>query len=90
VGRIPVTYGKMPIGKMEVLVKGDPEMRRTYVVVEANPQKFPQTNTVGAKALADWLVGDPGQKFLLDYGKKENGGIPLYYPIHVPGDASAN
>ena len=86
VGRIPVTDGKMPLGHMEVLVQGDPEMRRPYVVIEANPQKFPQVNTVGARALADWLTGDAGQKFLLAHGKKEPGGIPLFYPIRVPGE----
>jgi tungstate transport system substrate-binding protein len=90
VGRIPVTNGKMPVGKMEVLVQGDPEMRRPYVVIEANPQKFPQTNAAGARVLADWLAGAPGQKFLLDYGRKEPGGIPLYYPIRVPGEDPAN
>jgi tungstate transport system substrate-binding protein len=90
VGRIPVTDGKMPLGHMEVLVQGDPEMRRPYVVIEANPQKFPGINVAGAKALADWLTGDPGQKFILEYGKKEPGGIPLFYPIHVPGEAVGN
>ena len=90
VGRIPVTNGKMALGKMEVLVQGDPEMRRPYVVIEANPQKFPQVNAAGARVLADWLAGDAGQKFILDYGKKEPGGIPLYYPIRVPGEDPAN
>ncbi|MEI9893255.1 MAG: substrate-binding domain-containing protein [Chthoniobacter sp.] len=90
VGRIPVTDGKMALGKMEVLVQGDPEMRRPYVVIEANPQKFPQVNAAGARALADWLAGDRGQKFVLDYGSKEPGGIPLYYPIRVPGEDPAN
>jgi tungstate transport system substrate-binding protein len=85
VGHIPITYGKMALGKMEVLVQGDPEMRRTYVVIEANPQKFPQTNTAGARALADWLTGDAGQKFLLEYGRKSPGGIPLFHPLRVPG-----
>ncbi len=84
VGRIPVTNGKMALGKMEVLVQGDPEMRRPYVVIEANVKKFPQMNTAGARALADWLVSDKGQGFLLDYGRKSPGGIPLYYPVNQP------
>jgi len=88
VGRIPVTDGKMPLGHMEVLVQGDPEMRRPYVVMEANPQKFPKLNVAGAKALADWLTGDPGQTFLLDFGRQQPGGIPLFYPIRVPGEQS--
>ncbi len=84
VGRLPVTYGKMALGKMEVLVQGDPEMRRPYVVIEANAKKFPKTNIAGARALADWLTGEKGQAFLLDYGRKSPGGIPLYYPVNAP------
>lgn len=90
VGRIPVTNGKMALGKMEVLVQGDPEMRRPYVAIEANPQKFPQMNAAGARALADWLTGDAGQKFIVEYGRQEPGGIPLYYPIRVPGEEAGN
>ena len=88
VGRIPVTDGKMPLGKMEVLVKGDPEMRRPYVVIEANPQKFPQANVAGARALADWLVSEKGQSFLVAYGREKNGGIPLFFPITPPDEST--
>jgi tungstate transport system substrate-binding protein len=84
VGRIPVTNGKMALGGMEVMVQGDPEMRRPYVVIEANPAKFPKTNTAGARTLADWLVGEKGQAFILAYGRKSPGGIPLYYPMGLP------
>jgi tungstate transport system substrate-binding protein len=84
VGRLPVTYGKMALGKMEVLVQGDPEMRRPYVVIEASAKKFPKTNSAGAHALADWLTGEKGQSFILEYGRKAPGGIPLYYPVNVP------
>ncbi len=86
VGRIPVTNGKMALGKMEVLVQGDPEMRRPYVVIEANSKKFPQANLAGARALADWLAGERGQAFILDYGRKSPGGIPLYYPVNLPDE----
>jgi tungstate transport system substrate-binding protein len=86
VGRIPVAYGKMSLGKMEVLVKGDPEMRRPFVVIEANATKFPEANTAGAHALADWLVGEKGQQFLIDYGRQKNGGIPLYFPVNPPDE----
>jgi tungstate transport system substrate-binding protein len=86
VGRIPATQGKIALGKMEVLVQGDPEMRRPFVVIEANPKKFPQANTIGARVLADWLVGEKGQRFLIDYGGKT--GIPLFYPVNLPEDSS--
>jgi tungstate transport system substrate-binding protein len=84
VGRIPVTHGKMALGTMEVLVQGDPEMRRPFVVIEANAKKFPQANLAGARVLADWLAGEKGQTFLLDYGRKSPGGIPLFYPVNLP------
>jgi tungstate transport system substrate-binding protein len=87
IGRIPVTYGKIPLAGMEVLVQGDPEMRRPYVVIEANAEKFPRTNSAGAHALADWMAGEKGQRFLFDYGRKQAGGIPLFYPINLPGEA---
>ena len=90
VGRIPVTNGKMALGNMEVLVQGDPEMRRPYVVIEADPHKFPHTNTRGARVLADWLAGEKGQRFLVEYARKTPGGIPLYYPIVLPQSLSAS
>ncbi len=76
----------MALGKMEVLVQGDPEMRRPYVVLEANAKKFPQANTAGARALGDWLAGEKGQAFLLDYGRKAPGSIPLFHPVTLPGE----
>lgn len=88
VGRIPVTNGKMAVGQMEVLVQGDPEMRRPYVVLEASAKKFPKANITGARALADWLTGERGQRFIIDYGRKTPGGIPLYYPVSARGDTA--
>jgi tungstate transport system substrate-binding protein len=82
VGRIPVTHGKIPLGNMEIMVEGDPEMRRPFVVIEANVNRFPTTNSTGARALADWLVGKQGQTFLIEYGRKQAGGIPLFYPLN--------
>lgn len=86
VGRLPVTFGKMPIAEnLEILVQGDPNMRRPFVVMEANPKKFAHINIEGARALADWMTGPPGQKFLVNFGSNQPGGIPLFYPIDPPG-----
>jgi len=87
VGRIAVNQGKMPLGNMEILVSGDPEMRRPYVLVEADPRKFPQTNAAGADALAAWLTGDKGQEFIREYGQRS--AIPLYFPIASANPAAA-
>lgn len=81
VGKIPVLNGKIPKGNsMEVLVQGDPDMRRPYVVVEVNPAKFPKANATGAKVLADWMAGEKGQEFIRAFGRQQPGGIPLFHP----------
>lgn len=88
VGRIPVLRGKMANGGgLEILVQGDPAMRRPYVVVEANPAKLPDANVVGAKVLADYMTSERGQAFLRDFGVKQKDGFPLFYPIENAGSS---
>lgn len=81
VGYIPAQMGKMPAGGMEILVKGDSNMRRPFVVMEADPKRFPQANIAGARALADFLCSQKVQKFLLEFGRKTNGPGPLFFPV---------
>lgn len=81
VGRIPVLKGKIPAQNMEVLVSGDPNMRRPYVVMEANANKLPGINTAGAKALSAWLAGEPGRKFLQQFSEKQPAGAALFFPV---------
>ena len=80
VGRMPVLYGKFPMGGMEIMVEGDPAMRRPYVVMEADPGRFPGANAAGARALSDFLLGDEVQAFLAGFGA-EHRGLPLFYPV---------
>lgn len=81
VGRIPARMGRMPAEGMEILVEGDPAMRRPYIVMEANPKKFPNANLAGARALSNFLLSPTVQKFLAEFGSKEHNGIPLFYPV---------
>ena len=81
VGRIPVVKGKMNSDGMEIMVRGDPDMRRPFVVMVANVKKFPQANIQGAQALADYLTSDKGQQLLKDFAAKQPDGVPLFYPI---------
>ena len=82
VGYIPAKTGKMPATGMEILVKGDPVMRRPFIVMETNPKRFPQANYTGAKALSDFLLSPEVQHFLLQFGTQTNGNIgPLFYPV---------
>src|SRR5262249_33050784 len=54
-GRIPVLQGIFSADGMEILVQGDPDMRRPFIVMEANPKKFPDANIEGARALSNYL-----------------------------------
>jgi tungstate transport system substrate-binding protein len=81
VGRIPILQGKIPSAGMEIMVQGDEAMRRPYVVMEANPRKFPDANVAGARVLADYLVSSRGQRFLRDYAARQPDGVPLFYAI---------
>jgi tungstate transport system substrate-binding protein len=81
VGYIPARMQKMGAGGMEILVKGDPVMRRPFIVMEANPKKVPGANTAGAKALADFLLSPTVQSFLLEFGTQTNGPGPLFFPV---------
>jgi tungstate transport system substrate-binding protein len=81
VGRIPAQTGKMPAQGMEILVQGDPVMRRPFIVMETNPKKFPQANHAGARALSDFLLSAEVQNFLLEFGRQTNGPGPLFFPV---------
>jgi tungstate transport system substrate-binding protein len=80
-GRMPILFKKVPFGTMQIMVESDPAMRRPYIVMEANPKRFPDTNQEGARALSDFLLSEEVQKFLAGFGTKEYGGIPLFHPV---------
>jgi len=81
VGFIPAQTGKMSAQGMEILVRGDPVMRRPFIVMEANIKKFPQANYRGARALSDFLLSTNIQSFLLEFGVRTNGPGPLFFPV---------
>jgi tungstate transport system substrate-binding protein len=81
VGYIPAQMGKMYAKGTEILVKGDPVMRRPFIVMETNPKKFPQVNSAGARALSDFLLSPKIQNFLLEFGWQADGRGPLFFPV---------
>ena len=81
VGRIPARMGRMPAEGMDIMVEGDPAMRRPFIVMEANPKKIAAANVTGARALSDFLLSAKVQNFLAEFGAKEHGGLPLFYPV---------
>ncbi len=87
VGYIPARLGKMNSNGMEILVQGDLAMRRPFIVMEANPRRFPQANHVGARALSDFLLSSKIQEFLAEFGQKTTGRGPLFHPVQTSAEA---
>jgi len=64
---------------LEILVEGDPFLLNVYHVITVNPEKFPDINLDGAKAFADFITSDEGQKIIGQFGV-EKYGQPLFFP----------
>lgn len=65
VGHIPIVFGRQPNPGYQVLLAGDPAMRRTYVVVEPGPRHpADAARRAPANQLADYLVSPNGQAAL--------------------------
>lgn len=90
VGRIPIMKGKIPSAGMEVMVEGDPAMRRPYVVMIADAKRFPKSNQLGAKALHTWMTGESGQAFLRSYGTLNPNAPHLFFPSKSEAEKSAS
>jgi tungstate transport system substrate-binding protein len=55
------------------LVEGDPILYNVYHVMEVNPKNAPRVNTIGARALADFLVSPEAQQLIGEFGKARFG-----------------
>jgi tungstate transport system substrate-binding protein len=86
VGYIPVRLGKMNPASMEILVQGDPAMRRPFIVMEANPKRFPGANHAGAHALSEFLLSPRVQNFLAEFGQATTGRGPLFHPVQAAAE----
>jgi tungstate transport system substrate-binding protein len=74
VGHIPVRYGKIPRGDLQVLLSGDPAMRRVYVAVEPGPRH--PAGAAGrelARKVTDYLVSPAGQADLAQADRAAGG-----------------
>jgi ABC-type tungstate transport system permease subunit len=75
-GRLPT----LPTG-VEILTQGDPEMHRSFVVMEANPKRLAAANTRAARALSSFLLSRKGQELLLRFATNSPPGFPLFWPV---------
>lgn len=64
---------------LEIVCEKDTDMLNPYGVITVNPEKNDQINEEGAKAFADWLVSENGQKMIGEFGVEEFGS-PLFTP----------
>lgn len=62
-----------------ILCEKDTDMLNPYGVITVNPEKNDQINAEGAKAFADWLVSERGQKLIGEFGVEEYG-MALFTP----------
>lgn len=75
VGRIPVITGKLHADGMEILVRGDPRLRRPYLV-ELAPDA-----PAAARDLAAWLRAPDTQAWIATFGVGKYDDQPLFYPV---------
>lgn len=84
VGRMPILFNKMePDPGVKIMVQGDPVMRRPYMVMVANPDRFASANLEGATKLSDFLLSDEIQRFLATYDGGVGDGIPIFIPVRA-------
>lgn len=82
VGRMPILFNKMdPDPRIKIMVQGDPNMRRPYMAMVANPDRFPSANFEGATKLSDFLLSDKIQNFLASYDGGIGDGVPIFIPV---------
>jgi tungstate transport system substrate-binding protein len=63
---------------LQILVEGDTVLLNIYHVMEVNPEKFSKVNNAGAKAFADFLLSNEGQRIIAEFGK-DKFGQPLFF-----------
>ncbi len=82
VGRMPILFHKMePDPNVKIMVEGDPNMRRPYMLMIANPERFLSANVDGAIKLSDFLLSEKIQNFLAGYDGGVGDGVPIFIPI---------
>lgn len=82
VGHIPVMFEKLRGEGLEVLVRGDPRMRRPYVVLEPGPRHPAQEERrAAARRFADYLISDSGQADLVTADRAAGG--PWIFPLAI-------
>ena len=70
---------KANLGGLDILSQGDPSLLNVYHVIIVNPEKHTNTNVVGARAFAAWIVRPDIQQMIGKFGI-DKAGEPLFFP----------
>ena len=81
VGRIPFRNGKLPNEGLELMVQGDPLLRRPYVVAVASPRGFPDAHVAAATQLAEFLRSETTQEWIAEFGRGALDDNPLFFRV---------
>jgi tungstate transport system substrate-binding protein len=66
---------------LQILVEGDPILYNPYGVIAVDPDKNPEIHADLANEFIDWLVSEPTQEKIGEFGVEEFGS-PLFVPLH--------
>ncbi|MEN8172288.1 MAG: substrate-binding domain-containing protein [Chloroflexota bacterium] len=64
---------------LDILIEGSPPLMNIYHVMLVNPDRWPEVNADGAKALAEFFISKGGQEIIAAHGIEELG-QPLFFP----------
>lgn len=81
IGRIPFRMGRLPNAGLELMVEGDPRLRRPYVVVVANPANVKGARVEAARRLADYLSSAGTQEWIRTWGRGTLDDRPVFFPV---------
>lgn len=71
---------------LTVALEGDEVLHNPYGIIAVNPERYPDINHAGAKALIEWMTSGTGQKAIGDFRIV---GRQLFTPSALPVHASA-
>ena len=66
---------------LKIVFSGDPLLFNPYSIILINPERYPDLNHKGARALTRWLISPEGQKLIGDYKVKDT---RLFIPSAKP------
>lgn len=81
IGRIPFRTGRLPNQGLDIMVQGDPRLRRPYVVVVANPANVTGARVGPARKLAAYLSSPKTQAWIKTWGVGNIDDRPVFFPV---------